>query len=248
MTPTAPSTSTAGPTRPFSVFFGHQSVGANIVTGLAELPDTERLAGPRICDAHHTSHRDEPSDTRWLLIHCPVGRNREPLSKLEEFERLTREKFACDVDLALLKFCYVDVTSATPVEDLFRTYITRMSALAQALPQMRFAHVTVPLRAVQPRWRATLGRVLGRSDPEVEHNRAREDFNRRLRETVPPQMLFDLAAIESGPQSGFDTARPRALHAHWTNDGGHLNAPGRRIAARAFVQFLESLRSPVSVS
>lgn len=239
------STAQAASTRPFSVFFGHQSVGANIVTGLTELPDTERRTGPRICEAHHTSRADNPSDTRWMLIHCPVGRNREPLSKLEAFERLAGEKFAGDVDLALFKFCYVDVTSATAVDDLFRTYITRMTALAQALPQMRFAHVTVPLRAVQPRWRATLGRMLGRSDPEVEHNRAREDFNRRLREAVPSQMLFDLAAIESGPQADGVTAQPRALRAHWTNDGGHLNAPGRRIAARAFVQFLESLRSPV---
>ena len=246
MTATAPSSSSAAPTRPFGVLFGHQSVGANIVTGLTELADTQSHTGPRICDAHHTGADDKQSDSRWRLYHCVVGRNREPLSKLEEFERLTREKFASEIDVALLKFCYVDVTIATATEDLFQTYMTRMTALARALPQIRFAHCTVPLRAVQPVWRATLGRMLGRSDPEVEHNRAREDFNRRLREAVPAATLFDLAAIESGGPAGVTGTQGRALRGDWTNDGGHLNARGRKIAARAFVQFLESLRSPVS--
>lgn len=246
MTVTAPSNSSAAPLRPFGVLFGHQSVGANIVTGLTELAHTQPLAGPRICDAHHTTLGDKPADSRWRLFHCPVGRNREPLSKLEEFERLVREKFASEVDVALLKFCYVDVTIETAIEDLFQTYATRMAALARSLPQIRFAHCTVPLRAVQPAWRASLGRVLGRSDPEVEHNRAREQFNQRLRETAPPGTLFDLAALESGAPAGPSTAGGRALRGDWTNDGGHLNARGRKIAARAFVQFLESLRTPVS--
>ncbi len=247
MTATAPSTSGAAPTRPYSVLFGHQSVGADIVTGLTELPESERCAGPRICDGHHIEHDGgKQSDTRWRLIHCRVGRNREPLTKLEEFEHLAREKFAGEIDVALFKLCYVDVTSATAVEDLFQTYLTRMNALARSLPRVRFAHVTVPLRAVQPVWRATLGRMLGRTDPEVENNRAREDFNRRLREAVPATMLFDLAAIESGLPAGQATGQARALRRDWTKDGGHLNAPGRKIAARAFARFLESQRAPNS--
>lgn len=238
--------STQGLPRPYSVFFGHQSVGADIIRGLSELSDVERGTGPRICDRHHIDTSRGAADTPWLLIHSPVGRNREPLSKLDEFERLTREEFATRIDVALLKFCYIDITSATPVAELFQTYITRMTALADAIPHVRIAHVTVPLRSVQPAWRAALGRVLGRSDPEVEHNRAREDFNRRLREAVPPASLFDLAAIESGqPENGLDQALPRSLRADWTNDGGHLNALGRKIAARTFLQFLESQRSPV---
>ncbi|MBM0106219.1 hypothetical protein JM946_15915 [Steroidobacter sp. S1-65] len=242
----APSHSSAAPLRPFGVLFGHQSVGANIVTGLTELTHTQPLAGPRICDAHHMALDGKSSDSRWRLFHCPVGRNREPVSKLQEFERLIGEKFASEVDVALLKFCYVDVTIETAIEDLFQTYMTRMTALARSLPQIRFAHCTVPLRAVQPVWRATLGRMLGRSDPEVEHNRAREAFNQRLRDAVPAATLFDLAALESGSPAGQTAAAGRALRGDWTNDGGHLNARGRKIVARAFVQFLESLRTPVS--
>lgn len=237
---------TRSASRPFAVLFGHQSVGADIITGLSELPDVERRTGPRICERHHIDIARTATDAPWLLVHRAVGRNREPLSKLDEFERLAREEFAASIDVALLKFCYVDVTSVTPVTELFETYISRMAALADAIPQVRIAHVTVPLRRVQPAWRAALGRALGRQGLEVEHNRAREDFNRRLRETVSPASLFDLAAIESEPpKNGAGDAPPRSLRADWTNDGGHLNARGRKIAARAFLQFLESQRSSV---
>jgi lysophospholipase L1-like esterase len=238
--------STEGASRPYSVFFGHQSVGADIIRGLSELPDIERRIGPRICDRHHIETDRPAADAAWLLIHACVGRNREPLSKLDEFERLVREEFAANVDVALLKFCYIDITAATQVPELFQSYITRMAALADAVPHIRIAHVTVPLRRVQPGWRAALGRALGRADPEVAHNRAREDFNGRLREAVSPASLFDLAAIESQRQeNGSSDTSPRSLRADWTNDGGHLNARGRKLAARAFLQYLESQRPPV---
>ncbi|MDY6949730.1 MAG: hypothetical protein SXG53_28975, partial [Pseudomonadota bacterium] len=216
-----PLSNTTGAPRPYSVFFGHQSVGADIIRGVSELPDIERRTGPRICDRHHMDPNPGAAGAAaapWVLIHSPVGRNREPLTKLDEFERLAREEFATRVDVALVKFCYVDITAATAVSELFQTYISRMDELANAVPHIRIAHITVPLRTVRPAWRAALGRALGRPDPEVDHNRAREDFNRRLRDTVPPARLFDLAALESArlENRGGD-APPRSLCADWTN-------------------------------
>jgi hypothetical protein len=234
------------PPRPFGALFGHQSVGADIITGVRELPDIEASTGPRICDRHHNDPEpiatDAP-DSGWRLFHSPIGRNREPVSKLEEFERLAREEFAGRIDVAVMKFCYVDVTAATAVSELFQTYITRLGALGDALPHIRFLHMTVPLRVVQPAWRATLKRMLGRPDLEVEHNRAREEFNRRLRDSVDPSTLFDLAAMAS--ESSVNHQQSRSLRADWTNDGGHLNATGRKIVARAFLQFIQSKRPAV---
>jgi hypothetical protein len=223
------------------IFLGHQSVGADIVRGLGELPAIESAAALRICDKGHIDELPPGSQTRWLLVHTPIGRNRDPLSKLDEFERLLRGELAQRVDLALCKFCYVDVTAATAIDELFAVYHSRMQELAAAIAPIRIAHITIPLRAVSAGWRARLSRALGRRDPELAHNRAREDFNRRLRQAFPAA-LFDLAAVESGqpePLTASDSIR--SLRVDYTNDGGHLNAQGRRIAARAFLQFLESV-------
>lgn len=223
------------------IFLGHQSVGADIVRGLGELPAIETAAALRICDKDHIDEWQASSQSRGLLAHAPIGRNRDPLSKLDQFERLLRGELAQRVDLALCKFCYVDVTTATDIDELFAVYHSRMQELAAAVAPIRIAHVTIPLRAISAGWRARLSRVLGRRDPELEHNRAREAFNRKLRQTFPAA-LFDLAAVESGqPEPLTDSDSIRSLRVDYTNDGGHLNAQGRRIAARAFLQFLDSV-------
>lgn len=223
------------------IFLGHQSVGADIVRGLGELPAIETAAALRICDKGHIEEQQAALQTGWLLVHGAIGRNRDPLSKLDEFERLLRGELTQRVDVALCKFCYVDVTAATAVDQLFAVYHSRMQELAAAVAPIRIAHVTIPLRAVAAGWRARLGRALGCRDRELEDNRAREDFNRRLRQAFPAA-LFDLAAIESGQPEPLAAADGiRSLRVDYTNDGGHLNALGRRIAARSFLQFLESV-------
>src|SRR6266850_2357550 len=82
------------------IYFGHQSVGANLLDGLRELAGREGVP-LRIVEAP-TASAVGPA----TFGHSFVAENRDPLKKLESF-RAALDSGA--VDIALLEFCYVDI-------------------------------------------------------------------------------------------------------------------------------------------
>ena len=92
--------------------------------------------------------------------------------------------------------------------------------------------------------KSLLGRPLG----GVAENARREAYNALLRQAYQGrEPVFDLARVESTrPGGGAVTAswdgRPvAALAPELTDDGGHLNAEGRRRAARALLDVLAAI-------
>ena len=83
-----------------------------------------------------------------------------------------------------------------------------------------------------------------RSLDEDADNVLRNAFNEKLRERVAGEPLFDLAKVEStradGSSSSFAQGgqQQHSLAQEYTDDGGHLNALGRRRAAIEFVRVL----------
>src|SRR5690606_27425050 len=64
-------------------FFGHQSVGVNIVDGLAVvLKDNPSIK------LHVTKSEDTSQLTPGTFMHSRIGKNREPATKISAFERL----------------------------------------------------------------------------------------------------------------------------------------------------------------
>lgn len=237
------------------VFFGHQSVGQDLVTGVTELATP---GGDTTEVTHLPKYRPTvPAGTaRTLtLVHERVGRNREPSTKLAHFEELLRAWPGVQPDVALLKFCYIDVERQGDAERLWNEYQASLSRLQQRHPHTRFVHCTVPLRALPFGLYARLRRMLGHRHPQVAANRAREWFNDRLRERYARDgLLFDLARTEAlgadgEPCTVRESGEPvRSLAPEWTYDGGHLNARGRTMAATAFLHFFQTLtRAPVPV-
>lgn len=233
------------------VFFGHQSVGQDLVTGVTELA----IPGADTTKVTHLAEYipDPAAPARTLtLVHERVGRNREPSSKLAQFEELLRSWPGAPPDVALLKFCYVDVEQQLDAERVWSEYQACLARLQQAHPHTHFVHCTVPLRALPSGPYARLRRMLGHRHPQVAANRAREWFNDRLRESYGRMsLLFDLARTEAlGADGEPCTVREsgesvRSLAPEWTNDGGHLNARGRTMAAAAFLQFFQTLAPSV---
>jgi hypothetical protein len=230
-------------------FFAHQSVGADILTGIEELART----GPRIaqvCELSPAQARSELDLTHSLLIlHQRVGTNREPLGKIAAFRAMLAAKHRPEVDVALLKFCYVDIATPAEAEALWRHYETAIEELSTAHPGVQLVHCTVPLRSLPEGPYAWLRRrVLGHRHPAFAANRARDWFNRQLRERFGGRRLFDLAALESRRANGkpcelIDAGtRVPSLAREWTYDGGHLNDRGRTMAAAAFLEFLQTLQ------
>lgn len=230
-------------------FFAHQSVGADILAGIEQLArDGSHVA--RVLDLAQARAAIEPDLTHSLvIIHQRIGSNREPLTKIAAFRAVLDAKHRPEVDVALLKFCYVDITTQAEAEALWRHYETAIEELSTAHPGMRLVHCTVPLRSLPEGPYAWLRRSLGHRHPAIAANRARDWFNRKLRERFGPgHRLFDLAALESRRANGkpcelIDAGtRVPSLAREWTYDGGHLNDRGRTMAAAAFLEFLQTLQ------
>src|SRR5258707_408656 len=110
------------------IYFGHQSVGANILEGVRQLADG---AGVPLHIAHGF-----------------LAENGEPLRKLASFNSALGE--GSHVDIALMKFCYVDVNSDTDASALFERYRATIAELRAKNPRTTFVHVTLAtLRAAK---------------------------------------------------------------------------------------------------
>jgi hypothetical protein len=205
-----------------AIYFGHQSVGFNIMDGVQALVATMSGGVPRI---EQTSN--PAAVQRGVFAHDGNGSNGDPVGKTAAFRNTMQGGMAARVDIAFFKFCYVDFPAGTNVAAVFADYQAKMNALKAAYPQVRFVHVTVPL-------------TTGSSQDNV----AREQFSNLVRQTFGgTDAVFDLAKIESTRADGTSElfGGVRALVSAYSSDGGHLNATGADVVARALISFLASL-------
>jgi lysophospholipase L1-like esterase len=218
------------------VFFGHQSVGENLVRGIEELA---AAAGQPLA-VTRGGGVDVPAGT---LRHELVGANRDPLAKLRGFEAALGEHSSADV--ALLKFCYVDVEADSDADALFAEYEKTLARLEAKHPHTTFVRATVPLMTFQRGPRAMAKRLLGRETGEGENAR-RDKFNALVREAAARSKapLFDVARAESTRPDGtveqvvWRGKSVPGLVPAYTHDGGHLNALGRERTARELAAVL----------
>lgn len=219
------------------VFFGHQSVGENVLDGVAGVYAKHGISAPPI-----EQGRTEPGPDGGFIAHEFIGENEHPLLKIEDFDKAMRGGMAEQVDVALMKLCYIDITTSTDVDALFARYRDTMAALERDYPNVTFIHMTVPL-TTEPSLVSKLKTRLGGSDRFGQaENLARERYNTLIRNEYGGGHLFDLAAIESTEPNGtrdsrrYDGQQYFALYEGYASDLGHLNAAGSEIAATAFLQ------------
>lgn len=223
------------------IFFGHQSVGVNLLDGVKQLATMSGIP-VRIVEVKAVSSV-EPG----TIGHTFVAENGDPLRKLKSFEQAMGQQ-PTGLDIALVKFCYVDITANTDVKALFARYRATIEDLKARNPGTAFVHVTTPLTVVQRGAKESLKRLLGRAPHGTIENLRREEYNTLLRETYRGrEPLFDLARAESTAPDGTEVSvkwkgsvAPTMAPAY-TDDGGHLNATGRLRAARELVSVLAAI-------
>lgn len=226
------------------IYFGHQSVGANVLDGMKDL--SEAAGVPlRIAEVAHAGEIGAPG-----IGHVFVAENGNPLKKLRSFASALGEGSAADI--ALVKFCYVDINANTNPRALFERYRAAIDELRTKNPRTTFVHVTLPLTTVQTGPKAWVKRVLGRAPYGTVENVKREQYNALLRRTYAGrEPIFDLARVESTAADGtrasveWDGSVAPVLVAAYTDDGGHLNRTGRLFAARELVAVLAAARTPL---
>lgn len=218
------------------VFFGHQSVGKNVLSGVPEVYAAAQLPAPTIVDlGAGFVLPGEPNEP--VLAHAYIGQNGDPLGKLADFDARLRAGLADQVDVAVMKFCYLDITGETDVGALFERYRQTLADLERDFPGVTFLHATTPVKTepIDLKWRVK--EVLGRPND----NAARERYNALMRAEYGDDVLLDLAAIEATAPDGaltivsHDGQRHLALAPENASDSGHLNAAGSAVAADRFL-------------
>ncbi|MCX7927278.1 MAG: hypothetical protein N2606_04000 [Candidatus Omnitrophica bacterium] len=230
------------------IFFGHQSVGVNIIEGIKELSGL-LIDGLKLNIKETTNLEDFQGP---VFAHKRIGRNLDPYSKCDEFRSLMESGLGQVVDIAFFKFCYVDITSSTDIDKLISYYESTMSYLKEKYPNVKFIHFTVPLTVnyLENGWKSRIKRILRGEKGEVDNNIARNIFNKELIKRMGSmENIFDLAKYEAMFMNGkMNIFHKRGigyyfLISSYTDDGGHLNILGRRYIARKFLEFLVSLDS-----
>ncbi|MFN8126164.1 MAG: SGNH/GDSL hydrolase family protein [Candidatus Nanopelagicales bacterium] len=203
------------------VLFGHQSVGWNILDGMAGLYARRGVTPPRMVDQVTAL----PAQGRGFAQQA-IGENGRPRSKFADFAAAVDA--GRNLRVAVMKLCFVDISGDTDPTALFAAYRRTISGIAARHPGVRLVHVTVPLTV-----------------PDPAANLARQHYNRLMRSTYG-QRVFDLARIESTRPDGSRVAghlhgeRYFSLYRGYAADEGHLNSEGARRAARGFVQAVAS--------
>ena len=225
------------------IYFGHQSVGFNIMEGLNDLMRENKSIKLNIIETS-----DRRSMQTGAFAHSRVGNNEDPHSKTVAFEKLLDDGLGDACDTAFFKFCYVDINSETDIQDVFSSYKNTMKRLKEEYPHIRFIHTTVPLGASRSNWKVTIKKILGKEIWAYEQNIARNRYNDLLREEYAgKEPIFDLAQVEStypdGTRSTFekDDKVYFSMVPDYTYDHGHLNEKGRRMVAQELLNVLISL-------
>lgn len=223
------------------IFFGHQSVGMNLLDGVREIAARHSEIPLRVSEVAG----ELPAAT---FGHAFIAENGKPELKLEGFERAL-STIGPVADVALLKFCYADFSRDTDPAALFARYQASLRAVQTRYPRLTFVHVTVPLTTVDTSAKSVAKRLLGRAPGGLLENARREDFNALLRAAfAEKEPLFDLALLESTApggareQHGWNGQMIPALHPAYTEDGGHLAASTRPWFAQQLVAALAAAR------
>ncbi|WP_157067699.1 hypothetical protein [Desulfosarcina cetonica] len=226
------------------IYFGHQSVGFNIMDGVKDLMKEYPQIKLKIVET-----KDSGDIKPGVLAHSRVGKNTEPETKMDEFENVLEQGVGSKADAAALKFCYVDMTGKTDVAKLFDDYKRRIENIRKEYPDLQIIHFTDPLTVTNKTWKTWLKQVMGKKEIwEFNDNIRRNQYNELLRkEYKGKDPIVDIAEIEStkpdGSRQSFevDGVTYYSLYPGYTMDGGHLNEIGRKKVAEQFILLLANL-------
>ena len=228
------------------IYFGHQSVGNNILLGIQDLMNEYEQIKLNIVET-----KDPAAFTSGIFAHSAIGQNEKPETKIKHFEMIMDKGIGAQADIAFFKFCFVDVDAKTDVDKVFNAYKSTMKTLKGKYPETTFIHCTVPLlRKEKTTPKAFIKKMLGKDEGFFarKHNISRNRFNELMKKEYEGKYpIFDLAKIESTYSDGSrESFRENgktyySLVPSFTKDGGHLNEIGRKVVAEQLLRLLSKI-------
>jgi len=225
------------------IYFGHQSVGQNIIEGLEKVLQSSPAIRLDIRETVNPGDLERP-----VFAHSRIGRNRDPKGKIDHFRTLLESGIGQAADVAFFKLCYVDVGQATDIEGLIDHYDKTLADLSGKFPNLVIIPVTVPLTNATPGIKAKIKRFLGRGPALKADNIKRNIINDHMRRKYGV-VIWDLADAEATSAEGKKITFQDGgktfflLNRAYTSDGGHLNSAGSQIIAIDLLLYLLSFDS-----
>ena len=223
------------------IYFGHQSVGYNMVDGMEMILKENSNIKLNIKKGKDLSIFQSP-----VFAHDNNGSNRDPKLKIDDFFKTIENGLGDKVDIAGFKFCYVDIESSSDVKGIFAHYKKKMDEITVKYPKVKIVHFTVPIKSLQSGVKGMIKKLLGK-DIGLKDNITRQEFNELLIKEYKDQSLFDLAKAESTYPNGkreFTEENDQNIYTMipaFTNDGGHLSKKGKLAIGSEFLIFLAEL-------
>ena len=223
------------------IYFGHQSVGNNMVDGLASIIKEHPNIKLEIEESNSIKIFDSP-----VFAHSRNGQNGDPKSKIDNFCKAMEDGLGDKVDMAGFKFCYVDFKKGTDVKNTFSYYKSKMDEISLKFPNVKIIHYTVPLSSIRSGPKALIKKIIGK-DIGIDDNVIRNEFNELLKSEYNINNIFDLTKFESTYPDGkreyleIDGKKVFTMIPSYTNDGGHLSKKGKYIIGGELLIFLAKL-------
>jgi len=224
-----------------TIFFGHASVGYNIVQGMKEIIELDpRFKKINIIEIKENANIEGPG-----LYHSVNGKNSYPKTKCDSFEYfLIKRRFGDFVDVGLFKFCYVDIEKDSNVQEIFDYYVRTIEKIKMEYPKLKIIHVTAPLYAHAFGLKGFVKSMIKADMSNIKRNQFNELLKNKYAGVDP---IYDLARVEYEKRNGevskffYNGKMYHSLAEEYTNDGGHLNEIGRFRAAKEFIRVLSTI-------
>jgi len=223
------------------IFFGHASVGYNILAGIKEITgNQDDFMSINIKETNKFDEINEPA-----IYHSINGKNGFPKLKCDNFKNLLIDKNLGEkLDIAFFKFCYVDFNDTSDIQEIFDYYSNTIIEIKSRYPHLKILHVTSPLYAYSFTFKSKIKNFLLGDISNIKRNQ----YNNLLKDKFKTvDRIYDLALIESTKPSGereiftYKGDEYFSLVKSYTNDGGHLNKYGQFIAARGLLEVLTEM-------
>ena len=229
------------------IYFGHKSVGENILSGINTLKSVNSDLSE--LTVVQTSNAASLTSVGYLA-HAAIGENFHPETKIDNFSQQLNNGLGGKVNIAFMKFCFVDIGTESDLDQLFSHYKSTLAELKQSYPETTFVHLTVPLfvepSGIKTTLKSFIKSVIGKNN--MYENTAKGRLNQMIRdEYSDKEPIFDLAYFESTYPDGSrlihtnGSQQYESLIPEYSSDGGHLNAKGQEVLAKALLAFLAKL-------
>lgn len=222
-----------------NIYFGHRSVGENIIAGLNKLISENGRHAVIIKDFKNSSQIESN-----YFMHSNIGQNGDPKSKFEEFSRIVNDLVSKNLDVAMMKLCFVDITKNTNLDEVFGSYVKMIDSLQNKYPNLTIIHFSVPLKTKPSLLVKIKNMIKGRDDYDLQDEVARNKYNELLYLKYSKDKIFDLAEIESTYPNGkreFVNVEGKPCYIlikDYTDDGGHLNTVGQQVVSEKLINKL----------